>query len=186
MSDKWNRKIEEINDKFNKEGRKPLFKEYEFFVIKTLGLLVPKNTINRGYNLLQPNHLHHIVKRGIELSNLGFLDRSLTPKEGLTIIIDVVNQFEKCVLSGVPIKNDYALIALSAFACELFMKSVRVSPHVILFGASGSGKSLLGNLFTQLYNTATLPPDASGIGKFSLSVHQMCIKVDDAEIDTFF
>ena len=96
-----------------------------------------------------------------------------------------MNQFEKCVLSGVQIKNDYALIALSAFACELFMKSVRVSPHVILFGASGSGKSLLGNLFTQLYNTATLPPDASGIGKFSLSVHQRCIKVDDAEIDFF-
>ena len=96
-----------------------------------------------------------------------------------------MNQFQKCVLSGIPIKNDYALIALSAFACELFMKTVRVSPHVILFGASGSGKSLLGNLFTQLYNTATLPPDASGIGKFSLSVHQRCIKVDDAEIDFF-
>ena len=42
MSEKWNKKIEEINDKFNKEGIKPLFKEYEYFVIKTLGLLVPK------------------------------------------------------------------------------------------------------------------------------------------------
>ena len=94
-----------------------------------------------------------------------------------------MNQFKKWVLSGFPIKNDYALIALSAFACELFMKTVRVSPHVTLFGSSVSGESLLGNLFTQLYNTATLPPDASG--KFSLSLHQMCIKVDDAEIDFF-
>ena len=134
---------------------------------------------------MQPNHLHHIVKRGIELSNSGFLDRTLTPKEGLQIILDITNQFERCVLSGVPIKKEYALIALSAFACELFMKTIKISPHVLLFGSSGSGKSLLGNLFTQLYNTATLPPDASGIGKFSLSLHQKCIKVDDAEIDFF-
>ena len=134
---------------------------------------------------MQPNHLHHIVKWGIELSNSGFLDRTLTPKEGLQIILDITNQFERCVLSGVPIKKEYALIALSAFACELFMKTIKISPHVLLFGSSGSGKSLLGNLFTQLYNTATLPPDASGIVKFSLSLHQKCIKVDDAEIDFF-
>ena len=35
-------------------------------------------------------------------------------------------------------------------------------------------------LFLQLYNT-----DASGIGKFNLSLHLKCIKVSDAEIDIF-
>ena len=65
------------------------------------------------------------------------------------------------------------------------MKTIKISLHVLLFGSSGSGKNLLGNFFTQLYNTAPLPPDASGIRKFSLSLHQNCIKVDDAEIDFF-
>ena len=56
--------------------------------------------------------MQHKVKREIKLSSLGFLDRLLTPLEDLSIILDIVNQFECCVLSGVVIKNLYVLIAL--------------------------------------------------------------------------
>ena len=65
------------------------------------------------------------MKRKIKLTNLGFLDRLLwIVLEGLTIILDIVNQFECRVLSGVVIKNLYVLIALKAFVCELFMKTI--------------------------------------------------------------
>ena len=84
-----------------------------------------------------------------------------------------MNQFERCHLK----KN-----MLSLFYQHLLVKTVNTPPLVILFGVSGSGKSLLGNLFTKLYNTATILPDASDIEKFSLFVHKKSIKVNDAEI----
>ena len=69
------------------------------------------------------------------------------PLKSLLTILNTVHQFECCVLSGVVIKKEYALNILSLFVCELFIKTVRIYRHILLYGASSNW---LGNFSTQL------------------------------------
>ena len=184
-TDKTTSAIKTLNKTIEETGKKPLFPAYRLLVADMVGLGVSSTVVARGYELLQPDKNDHMVKRGIELSKAGYLDRDLLPHEGVSMIREIADKFHTCTLYGVNITNEQALIALTAFACELFMDKIKISPNVLLYGVSRSGKSFLSNILTQLRNTATLPPDASGIGKFSLSVTQRCLRVEDAEMNFF-
>ena len=77
-----------------------------------------------------------MVKRGVELSKSGYLDRPLLPHEGVSMIRDIVDKFNACKLYGVNISNGQALIALAAFACDMFMLKIKLN-HVLLYGLTG-------------------------------------------------
>ena len=46
-----------------------------------------------------------MVKRGVELSKSGYLDRPLLPHEGVSMIREIVDKFNTCKLYGVNISN---------------------------------------------------------------------------------
>ena len=47
--------------------------------------------VARGYELLQPHKKDHMVKRGIEPSKAGYLDRPLLPDESM--IKEIADKF---------------------------------------------------------------------------------------------
>ena len=73
----------------------------------------------------------------------------MLPHEGVSMIREIADNFHTCTLYGVNISNEQALIALAAFACELLIFKIKLSPRFLLYGLTGPGKSFLGNILSN-------------------------------------
>ena len=114
---------------------------------------------------------------------------SLMPLEGCKMIEDILSSSHTYTLYGVSISNDQALIAVTAFACELLAqnKPVSVSPHVIMTGLPKSGKSLLSKLLTDENNSSFIPVDKiNDINSYALDKNQKCFIVDRVQSNNYF
>ena len=139
--------------------------------------------INRAFEIWKPRVTSNFEKKLRKLEqDEGYFKKDLGADQGCELFHTICRNFGVCTLFGVNISVEQAKIALTWFALEMHCSQspVAVSPHVLLHGISGGGKTVLMQLLTSLSNASSIPPDASGVGKCILVGRQKCFTVEDA------
>jgi hypothetical protein len=83
-------------------------------------------------------------------------------------------------LAGTEISARDAEIVLLNAALEAREGKVAISPHILLEGQAGSGKTLLCQLLFPPEIASIIPNDSEGVGQLELAEKQRVVKVDDA------
>ena len=106
-----------------------------------------------------------------------------TPNEGATIVMDIINNATDRGWNNEDLTMWDCTVALVAAAVEARdpnHSGIQFSPHFILHGAAGKGKTLLDQLLFATDIAPVMTNDSQGVGQMALEFKHKVLKIDDA------
>ena len=159
---------------------KPSFNAFKRRIIKKQ-FAYPQQFLKRAYEELEFGRQTKLTKR-LKRAETKLAPKRMNSDEISATIQRIMARVKYAIWDDEPMERWAVKILLLTAATEARTEidGIQISPHILVKGPAGTGKTMLGKILFPTHVASTLPTDAEGVGQLTLRQGHNVLKIDDA------
>ena len=168
---------EEVARQFNE---KPSFNAFKKQIIKKQ-FAYPQQFLKHAYEEMHFGKETKLAKR-LKRAEQKLAPRKMTSDEISATIQRIMARVKSATWDGERLERWAVKIILLTAATEARTEidGIQISPHILVKGPAGTGKTMLGKILFPNHVASQLPTDSEGVGQLTLRQGHNVLKIDDA------